>query len=365
MDKAVEELQQELKVLKNEIKETLTDVREVLLNTVENPFPQDTSSRSMSGAPTAPPPAAPRPAPVQQQEMPPQMPMMPQQGGMGGGGQGGGPVFMGNLGGGGGFQGMPQMSMPAPAQFQDAHLGAPPAQSHAPEQTYHDNGSSGEGATNDGPGLPPTGARRDRPADGGGRASDGPGLPPRAREAVRERGRDDERDSRDQRPPRGGREPEPTRSTARGRGLGARRPAPASEDSAPDDERYKQQYEEPYEGDAAADYREEDRPKGKVDLVVLASLSPWLTEGIRRVGRKRIKAVLDIFASMGGMSRELKDVATQIVDLDDTEGPHEQVSVQDSMRLLIELDDLMWRGRQDWRRAALMTMLSADERLRP
>ena len=80
---------------------------------------------------------------------------------------------------------------------------------------------------------------------------------------------------------------------------------------------------------------------------------------------KRIKAVLDIFASMGGMSRELKDVATQIVDLDDTEGPHEQVSVQDSMRLLIELDDLMWRGRQDWRRAALMTMLSADERLRP
>ena len=33
MDKAVEELLQELKLLKNEIKETLTDVREVLLNT--------------------------------------------------------------------------------------------------------------------------------------------------------------------------------------------------------------------------------------------------------------------------------------------------------------------------------------------
>ena len=41
MDKAVEELQQELKLLKNEIKETLTDVREHLLNTVDNPFPQE------------------------------------------------------------------------------------------------------------------------------------------------------------------------------------------------------------------------------------------------------------------------------------------------------------------------------------
>ena len=50
-------------------------------------------------------------------------------------------------------------------------------------------------------------------------------------------------------------------------------------------------------------------------------------------------------------------VLLQIVALDDTEGAAAPVSVQDTMRFLIELDDLMWRGRQDWRRAALMTML--------
>lgn len=38
MDKAVEELQSEFKVLKNEIKETLSDIREHLLTNLENPF---------------------------------------------------------------------------------------------------------------------------------------------------------------------------------------------------------------------------------------------------------------------------------------------------------------------------------------
>ena len=38
MDKTVQELQDEVKVLKNEIKETLTDIREHLLTYAENPF---------------------------------------------------------------------------------------------------------------------------------------------------------------------------------------------------------------------------------------------------------------------------------------------------------------------------------------
>jgi hypothetical protein len=146
-----------------------------------------------------------------------------------------------------------------------------------------------------------------------------------------------------------------------GRASSASYPRSAEEPRA-DDDRDEDRYDEPYEDEGDGD--EEDRPAGKVDLVVLASLSPWLSEGIRRIGRKRVKAVLDIYLSMGGMTQALKDVLVQIVDMDSTEGSHDQVTVQDSMRMLIELDDLMWRGRQDWRRAALMTMLSADERLR-
>ena len=81
------------------------------------------------------------------------------------------------------------------------------------------------------------------------------------------------------------------------------------------------------------------------------------------MGRKRVKSLLEVYASMGGMPTGMKDVLLQIVALDDTEGANKPVSVQDSMRLLIELDDLMWRGRQDWRRAALMSMISSGRDL--
>lgn len=356
MDKAVEELQQELKVLKNEIKETLTDVREVLLNTVENPFPQDLTSRSMSMTPQAP-QAAPRPNP--QPEQPPAQNQNPQQG-SGGGYQGGGmsgPVMLGNMGGGpAGMPGMPGMpQMPNAAPNWDA---MPGVQSAAYSPAAAQQEAQPTAPASDGPGLPPPGARRERQAAPGRGETDGPGLPPRGREAGRPRSD-------------GGEEPaERERDAARGRRGGSSRPGPQRRQSlhrsASDTDRYERDdgYEEPYENEDFEDYPEAERPAGKVDLVVLASLSPWLSEGIRRIGRKRVKAVLDIYASMGGITREMKDVLVQIVDMDDTEGSHEQVSVQDSMRMLIELDDLMWRGRQDWRRAALMTMLSGDERLR-
>lgn len=365
MDKAVEELQQELKVLKNEIKETLTDVREVLLNTVENPFPQDLSSRMSPSSPA--PQATPRPTPAPQQEAPPQPPIMPQQGGMGMGGPGGGPLVFGSMGGGpaGGYPSMPQVVMqgtpqaPAPAPQYNAPNAPPQAPAHAAQEPYAPSFAPASGG---GPGLPPPSVRRERPASSDSRSSDGPGLPPRTRPAGEQRApREEVREAADPGPARG-----PSRSSERKgpiRSNDRRRPfsaAPMIEEEAyeADDDRY----EEPREEDGYYEEHEEAQPRGKVDLVVLASLSPWLSEGIRRIGRKRIKAVLDIYASMGGMTRNLKDVLAQIVDMDDTEGTQATVSVQDSMRLLIELDDLMWRGRQDWRRAALMTMLSADER---
>jgi hypothetical protein len=382
MDKAVEELQQELKLLKNEIKETLTDVREVLLNTVENPFPQDSGASPVMAAPVvaapvvAPPPppvdAAPQeqpPAqqPQQQQQQMPQAPNMPMPQG---GGGGGGPIVLGNMGGGGGGPMMPMNmmgGMPQMAPDMGAGPGFPPAS--APEYAGPDDFGA-ELATETkpagGPGLPPAGGRS-RSAPKTERPSAGPGLPPGgatkrgSRDSKKDEEEEDDRDQRGRKPEKGRGDRSDRRSSSRPEAKAptrGRRGAASARDL--DEDTYDDEYEDEYEYDDDDGYEEVERqPKGKVDLVVLASLSPWLTEGIRRMGRKRVKSLLEVYASMGGLSVGMKDVLMQIVDLDDTEGALEPVAVHDTMRFLIELDDLMWRGRQDWRRAALVTMLGA------
>ncbi|MEE8517590.1 MAG: hypothetical protein V3S98_00515 [Dehalococcoidia bacterium] len=98
----------------------------------------------------------------------------------------------------------------------------------------------------------------------------------------------------------------------------------------------------------------------RVDLVTVASLAPWLEDGVRHIGRKRVKSILEVYASMGGITTDLRDVLLQLVSMDETEAEHPPVSLRDSLRFLVELDDIMWRGRQDWRRAALMSMLSTN-----
>ena len=382
MDKAVEELQQELKLLKNEIKETLTDVREVLLNTVDNPFPQDSGPSAVMAtpapaaaapAPVVPPPPPPTDAaapqqpnpqqPQQQQQMPQQqMQQMPQ--------GGGGPMILGNLGGGSGGPSMPPMNMMgmmsqspmAPGMDMDAGPGSAP-ESHAFE-------AAGAGLATDvtkpagGPGLPPGGrSNRAGGAKNAGRPEAGPGQPPRGagQRGARDNKAEEAEDAEDNRG-RGGRKSAKARDDrADGKGPSRDRRRPEGvrdlDDDAYDDTAYD---EDGYEDEDNDEQDEVDRkPRGKVDLVILASLSPWLTDGIRRLGRKRVKSLLEVYASMGSIDEGMKDVLIQIVDLDDTEGAVQPVSVQDTMRFLIELDDLMWRGRQDWRRAALVTMLGA------
>jgi hypothetical protein len=371
MDKAVEELQQELKLLKNEIKETLTDVREVLLNTVENPFPQDSGTSPVMAAPApaaapapvvAPPPPvdpAPQQPPPQPQQQVPNMPM-PQ------GGGGGGPVILGNLGGGGGGPAMPPMNMMGMMgqmpMAQDMNAGSGSSPAFAAEESPSEFAGAGLATevakSAGGPGLPPAG----RGNRSGGKPSAGPGLPPSGAGKRGARGGKDEeeaveddRGKRGRKPVKGRGDRPESRDPARGRRSSVRDldDDDAIDDAAYDDDGYEDEDEE-------VEYEEVIRqPKGKVDLVVLASLSPWLTEGIHRMGRKRVKSLLEVYASMGGISLSMKEVLMQIVDLDDTEGAVAPVAVHDTMRFLIELDDLMWRGRQDWRRAALVTMLGA------
>lgn len=419
MDKAVEELQQELKLLKNEIKETLTDVREVLLNTVENPFPHEPAAapatlppppaaapapppQAETPAAAAPPPVAPPPAPVQQA---PQMPP----GAMVGYPMGGAPIVLGNMGAGGaappGASAAEMQAMQATMQAMQAKM-ASTANTASPEEMQAMQAEMQAMQANvaklaagpaeaeaappietsspaAGPGLPPKSRSAAGPAgkpSAGGRRPGGPGLPsqrggtPDRRRPRAEKQADDEGPQRSAktsgRPSRGG----PQDTAGRRRKPRGRRhdedeqylEAADDVDDGYDDE--DDHGEDDYDDDGDRDrYRRGDehqqpgRPTGKVDLVVLASLAPWLSEGVYQFGRKRVKSLLSVYASMGGIPTEMKDVLLQIVSLDDTEGQEKPVAIHDTMRFLIELDDLMWRGRQDWRRAALMSMIGTNK----
>ncbi len=68
MDKTVQELQDEVKVLKNEIKETLTDIREHLLTYAENPFATAPVRQAPNGHSAQPQPAPQSPPAAQYRE---------------------------------------------------------------------------------------------------------------------------------------------------------------------------------------------------------------------------------------------------------------------------------------------------------
>jgi hypothetical protein len=69
-----------------------------------------------------------------------------------------------------------------------------------------------------------------------------------------------------------------------------------------------------------------------------------------------MKSILEVYARLGGMSSEMRDVLVQLVELDDTEPRRKNVSMRDSVRVLVELDNLLWQGRLDWQRGALQSM---------
>ena len=99
-------------------------------------------------------------------------------------------------------------------------------------------------------------------------------------------------------------------------------------------------------------------PKGEVkDLFTIATLAPWMEDSVARLGKERVKAIVEVYASMGGMSNGLRDVLLRLIGMDGTSGARANVSLRECMRALAELDNLLWRSRQDPRGAALYAAL--------
>ena len=93
-----------------------------------------------------------------------------------------------------------------------------------------------------------------------------------------------------------------------------------------------------------------------VDMVTLAMLAPWVEDGIQRIGRHRLKGVVKTYAATGNLSEEHKDVIFQLINLDSNETAPTVVSLKDSLAVLAELDNLMVRSRLDKTGTAMLAV---------
>lgn len=300
MDKNVQELQDEMKVLKNEIKETLTDIREYLLSNVDNPFPTEAARRDLPRQGNQGPPASPVYNGVPAYNVPPVV-GRPQ----------------GDIYGGQGFTG--------PAQADSGvrlvhHIGQAPSVSP---------GASVAPAVNASKDKDTEMAESQEPVSEG---------EPVARE----------RETRKAAPKAAAfksAKVEPLASPGKAK--------PKAMDSSSNTASKTEGGSEPMmEGELQA-----AEPTEALDLGTLAMLAPWVEHSIHKIGSQRLLVIMDVYASMGGLSEQLKGVLFQLISLDGNARPVNKVPLRECLRVLVELDSLLWRSRSDPRGATLLSIL--------
>jgi hypothetical protein len=98
------------------------------------------------------------------------------------------------------------------------------------------------------------------------------------------------------------------------------------------------------------------QPRGQADLATVAMLAPWLEDCLPRLGRTRVKALVKLYADMGGLSPECRSTILQLIELDGHAPPKAKVSLHESLRALVELDTIIVRGRHDHTGAAILAV---------
>lgn len=311
MDKAIEELQNEMKVLKNEIKETLTDVREYLLTNAQNPFPVELSRELPTRQA-----AIERPA-----ERPPDVKTRPELGEGASSGGMGQPLAPGVVGG-VGMSGLPVGSV-APQVNPFGQFG-PVVWPAAP------------------PPIAPMGSVDTRDRAEAAKAGDN--------------GHDHKA-------------PAVTAKPAAAGSASGETAAELAEQQAVQDNHHEAEDLAEEEVSEAPVVENKARPQNKkmvsatkqdgmTSLVTVAMLASWMEDSIRRVGKERLKVILDIYYLTGSLSQQHRDLSFQLMNLSNGKDPvNKEASLKTCLRVMADLDNLLRRSRTDPDGAALLSML--------
>ena len=102
-----------------------------------------------------------------------------------------------------------------------------------------------------------------------------------------------------------------------------------------------------------------DGPVRKIDMATVAGLAQWVTEAVKRLGRERTEAILDISEMMGHVAPDLKNILVKFIKLtpDGYPGPG-KVTTRDYLASLIELDSLL--GKDNKSEVALLSILCQE-----
>ncbi|MCL0093924.1 hypothetical protein M1O53_02965 [Dehalococcoidia bacterium] len=118
--------------------------------------------------------------------------------------------------------------------------------------------------------------------------------------------------------------------------------------------------------DEAADVEREElqdwAPNGdqmEVNLLTLVGLVRWAEKSTSKIGKERVEAVVEIYQTAGCLPTSYKDVIPQIIRLADGEKPEAQPTMGDSLNVLLQLDSLL--GKKFKTQAAILSTLFGDD----
>ena len=84
-----------------------------------------------------------------------------------------------------------------------------------------------------------------------------------------------------------------------------------------------------------------DLEKTQVNLLTLVGLVRWVEKGIQQVGKERVEAIVEIYQTAGYLPARYKDVIPQIIRLAEGDKPEGPVTMGDSISVLLQLDSLL------------------------
>ncbi len=121
---------------------------------------------------------------------------------------------------------------------------------------------------------------------------------------------------------------------------------------------------------AAAEGKTESPPKGEkkdekapeesqVNLMTLIGIVRWVEKSIKKVGKERVEAIVEIYRTAGYLPASCKDIIPQVIRLAEDEKPEGVITMGDSISVLLQLDSLLG-GKFKTESAVLSTLFDED-----